>query len=74
MQKGERIDHFLARLKEIRDQLTSIGAMPNQKLMVRTTLTTVFEEWETFIKSILGRANLPDWEELWAALRQEEIK
>lgn len=74
MQKGEQIDQFLCRLKEIRDQLTSIGATPDQELMVRTALSTFSEEWETFVQSILGRANLPDWEELWAALRQEEMR
>ena len=42
--------------------------------MVRTTLNAVSEEWETFIQSILGRATLPSWEEMWAALRQEEIR
>jgi len=37
-------------------------------------MNTVSLQWETFIQIILGRANLPDWEELWAALRQEEIR
>ena len=36
MQKGEQIDLFLNRLQGIRDQLTSIGATPNQEFMVRT--------------------------------------
>lgn len=49
MQKGEQIDHFLGRLYEIRDQLTSIGATLDQELMVRTTLNAVSEEWETFV-------------------------
>jgi len=74
MQKGEQIDLFLGWLKEIWDQLTSIGATPNQELMVRTTLNAVSEEWETFVHSILGRASLPNWEEQCAALRQEEIR
>ena len=37
-------------------------------------LNAVSEEWETFVQSIRGRASLPNWEELRAALRQEEIK
>ena len=48
MQKGEQIDHFLGELKEIRDQLTSIGATPDVEMMVRTALNVVSEEWETF--------------------------
>ena len=68
MQKGEQIDPFLSRLKEIRDQLTSIGTMLDHELMVRT-LDVVSEDWEVFVQSILGRATLPDWEEIWTALR-----
>jgi len=74
MQKGEQIDHFLSRLQEIRDQLNSIGATSDEELMVRIALNTVFEESETFIQSILGRAILVRWEELWAVLCQKEIK
>ena len=44
MQKGEQIDHFLGRLKEIRDQPTSIRTTPNHGLMVRTTLNAISEE------------------------------
>lgn len=42
--------------------------------MVRTALNTVSKDWEVFFQSILGKTSLPDWEELWAALRQEEIR
>jgi len=27
-----------------------------------------------FVQSILGKSTLPDWEELWVALCQEEIR
>ena len=42
--------------------------------MVRTALNAVSEDWETFVQSILGRATLPSWEEMWVALRQEELR
>ena len=74
MQKGEQIDLFFSRLQEIQDQLTSIRTTPDQELMVRTTLNAVSKEWETFFQSILSKATLPGWQELWAALRQEEIR
>ena len=74
MPKGEEIDPFLLRLQGIHDQLTSMGSTPGPKFMVRTALNAVSKEWETFVQSILGRENLPDWEELWVDLRQEEIK
>ena len=64
MQKGQQINVFLGWLKEIRDHLTSIGAMLDQELMVRTALNAVSEDWEVFVQGILSMASLPDWEEL----------
>ena len=43
-------------------------------MLVRTALDAVSEDWEVFVQRILGRSKLPDWKELWAALRQEEIR
>ena len=42
--------------------------------MVKTALNAVTDEWETFVQSILGRADLPDWDSLWSVLRQEELR
>ena len=41
--------------------------------MVRTALNEFIEDWLTFVQSNLGRATLPSWEEMWEALRQEEL-
>ena len=32
------------------------------------------KDWEVFVQRILGKATLPDWEEMHASLRQEEIR
>ena len=74
MIKGEEIDPFFFRLQAIRDQLIGMGAALDERLLARTTLNVVSEEWETFVQSILGRATLPSWEDMWAILRQEEIR
>ena len=42
-------------------------------MMVRTALNAITDEWETFVQSILGRADLPDWDNFWSILRQEEL-
>lgn len=49
MQRGEQTNIFLGRLTEIRDQLTSIGATPDEEMLVRTALNTVSEDWEEFV-------------------------
>ena len=74
MAKGEDMEHFLFRLQSIRDQLTATGAKVEEDVMVRTALNAVMDEWETFVQSILGRVDLPDWDNLWAILRQEELR
>lgn len=69
MKKGETIDPFLLKLQEIRDHLTSVGSILDPKFMVRTTLNVDFHEWETSFQSILGKATLLGWEEMWVPLR-----
>lgn len=51
-----------------------MGSTSDPEFMVRIALNAVSEDWETFVQSILGRATLPSWEEMWSALRQKEIR
>ena len=73
MTKGEDMEHFLFRLQSIRDQLTATGAKVDDDVIFRTALNVVTDEWETFVQSILGRADLPDWDSLRLILQQEEL-
>ena len=69
--KGEDMEHFLFILQSIRDQLIATGAMVDDAVIDKTSLNAVTDEWETFVQSILGRADLPCWNNLWSILRQE---
>ena len=60
MQIGERIDPFVSRLQENRDQLAAVGAAPKATEMVKLGLNSVSEDYEVFVQSILGRENLSD--------------
>ena len=60
MQKGEHIDLFLTKLQETRDELATVGSTPQGSEMVRLALNPVSEEWQVFVRSILGRATLPN--------------
>ena len=51
-----------------------MGVKVEDDVMVRIALNAVIEDWETFFQSILGRADLPDWDNLWAIMRQEELR
>lgn len=69
MQKGERIDLFFTKLQETQDEFAAMGSTPQGSEMVRLALNSVSEEWQVFVQSILGRATLPNWDEMWAALK-----
>ena len=42
-------------------------------VIVTSALNAVTDQWETFVQSILGRADLPDWDSLWSILREKEL-
>ena len=74
MQKGELVDPFLTKLKETRDEFSVAGHTPQDLELVRLALNSVSGEWQVFVQSILGRATLPNWDEMWVALKQEELR
>ena len=51
-----------------------MGMNLDEGLLVRIALNAVTKEWETFVQSILGGAALPSWTDMWAILRQEELR
>ena len=71
--KGEEINPFLFRWQAIQDQLTAMGVKVDDDVMLRIALNAVTEDWEMFVQSILGRHYLPNWDDMLAILRQEEI-
>ena len=58
MQKGERVDPFLTKLKETRDELLAAGHTTQDSELVRLALNSVSDEWQVFVQSILSRATL----------------
>ena len=58
MTKGEEIEPFLFKLQTIRDQFSATRAKVEDDVMVMTAPNAVTEEWETFVQSVLGRADL----------------
>ncbi len=69
-----RVNLYLQRLQDTRDQLAAVGPSPQNTAMVRITLNGVSDEWQVFVQSILGKERLPSWEEMWATLQQEELR
>lgn len=68
------MDPFLMKLKETCDELSTTRHTPQDSELVRLTLNSISNEWQVFVQSILGRATLLNWDETWAAIKQEELR
>ena len=68
------MDPFLTKLKETHDDLSTVRHTPQDSELVRLALNFVSNEWQVFVQNILGRAALPNWDEMWATLKQEELR
>ena len=51
-----------------------MGSTPQGSELVRLVLNSVSYEWQVFFQSIMGKATLLNWDEMWAALKQEELR
>lgn len=60
MQNEERVDPFLTRLQDVRDQLASVRSTPQPTKFVQLALNCISEEWQVFVQSIMGKEKLPD--------------
>jgi len=68
------VDPFLTKLKETRDELFAAGHTPQDSELDRLAFNFVSDEWQIFVQSIMGRAALLNWDEMWAAVKQEELR
>lgn len=66
------MDPFLTKLKETHDELSAAGHTPQDSELVRLALNFLSGDWK--IQSILGRATLPNWDKMLAALKQEKMR
>ena len=42
--------------------------------MIRVALSGFSKSWETFVRGIVARENMPSWERLWDDFVQEELR
>lgn len=67
-------DPFLTKLKETCHELLVAEHTPQDSELVRLALNFISDEWQIFVQSIFGRAALPNWDDMWVALKQEELR
>eukprot|EP00253_Pinus_taeda_P032786 PITA_32786 len=73
-ERDETISTYLTKLITFRDEIASVGVMTSDEDMVRLVLLGLPKSWHSYQDSVNGRKKLPDWEQLWSDLMQEEIR
>jgi hypothetical protein len=65
MAKGEGVIPYLTRITQIRDELAAVGEKNEDGFT---------KSWDVFVRGVVARKKLPDWQQLWDDFVQEEIR
>ena len=63
---------YLTRLTQIKDELGAVGSKTVDEELVWIALNGFSKPWDTFVKGVVAREKLPDWQRLWDDFVQEE--
>jgi hypothetical protein len=74
MEKGDSIPKYLMKFVQCRDELGSVGITVIDDDLVSLDLLGIPKSWHSYQDSVNGREKLPDWEQLWLDLAQEEFR
>ena len=64
MAKGEGVVPYIMSLTQIRDELGDVGSKTVDEELVRIALNGFSKPWDTFIKGVVARKKLPNWQRL----------
>jgi hypothetical protein len=51
-----------------------VGKAMDKIELVKTSLNGFTKQWEVFVRGVVAREKLPDWERLWDDFTQEELR
>ena len=63
---------FFTKIAQVRDQLTAIGIGVVNDDLVQTVVDGLPNSWETFLASVSGCENQPNFDRLWHSCLEEE--
>ena len=58
----------------MRDELSAVGEVVDNVEWIRVALNGFSKSWESFVRGIVAREDMPSWERLWDDFVQEELK
>ena len=65
---------YLTRVSQVRDESIAVGEMVDSSELIRVALNDFSKSWESFVRGIVARENMPSRERLWDDFVQEELK
>eukprot|EP00253_Pinus_taeda_P032243 PITA_32243 len=74
MTKAKSVGHYLGRVKQVRDDLTTIGETVAPTELVRIAIAGLPKSWEVFGDVVTSRENLPNWDRFWDDYVWHEIQ
>lgn len=58
----------------MRDELVAVGEVVDNAELIRVALNGFSKSWESFVRGIVAKENMPSWERLWDDFVQEELR
>ena len=65
MARGESVTSYLTRVSQVRDELAAVGEVVDNTELIRVALNGFSKSWESFVRGIVARENMPSWERPW---------
>ena len=72
MNKDEGVAPFFTKIAQVRDQLTAIGIPVDDDNLVQTVFDGLPNSWETFLATVSGHENQPNFDRLRHDCLEEE--
>jgi hypothetical protein len=63
--KTDTVASYLTGISQVPDELMAIGEVVKDYELVRTTLNGFSKTWALFLKGVVAREHLPNWQRLW---------
>jgi hypothetical protein len=72
MSKTDKVASYLNRISQVRDELMIVGEVIKDDELVRTALNGFSKKWAPFVKGVVAREHLLDWQRLLDDFSREE--
>ena len=71
MEKDETVSSFFTNISQVKDQLVSLSVEMDEDDLLQTAIDRLPSSWDTFLATVNGREEQPNFEILWHDCIQE---